>query len=97
MDYLRQMSFEEERRTIFHDLITPHRSYAFKVKGDSVVVACVLYTSLGAYANTDASLPYSPILESVEQAHLPHQVTTLADGHARQLQEHVLPPSPTAG
>ena len=56
MDYLRQMSFEEERRTIFHDLITPHRSYAFKVKGDSVVVAFVVYTSLSAYANTDASL-----------------------------------------
>ena len=29
MCYLRQTSWEEGPRTVFHDLITPHRSYAF--------------------------------------------------------------------
>jgi hypothetical protein len=33
VDYLRQMSFEEDNRTLFHDLITPHRSYAFRARG----------------------------------------------------------------
>jgi hypothetical protein len=33
MGYLRQMSWEEEKRTVYHDLLTPHRSYAFVAKG----------------------------------------------------------------
>jgi hypothetical protein len=27
------MSWEEEKRTVYHDLLTPHRSYAFVAKG----------------------------------------------------------------
>ena len=29
LNYLRQMSWEEDQRTLYHDLLTPHRSYAF--------------------------------------------------------------------
>ena len=30
--YLREMSWDEEQRTVYHDLLTPHRSYAFRAQ-----------------------------------------------------------------
>jgi len=33
LGYLRDMSWEEDQRTLYHDLITPHRSYAFATPG----------------------------------------------------------------
>ena len=41
LGYLREMSWEEGQRTIYHDLITPHRSYAFATAAAGDLLMCL--------------------------------------------------------